>query len=93
MLSLYGSRSEERAGLFFCKKIQLFYIDQSRGTKPVLLLDDIFSEFDRTHRNELAQMIAGYQTFVTGTEEEFFIHESFAFDRVFEIKDGKSFVK
>lgn len=92
-LSLYGSRGEQRAGLFFFKKIQLFYIEQSRGTKPVLLLDDIFSEFDRTHRNELAQMIAGYQTFVTGTEEEFFIHESFAFDRVFEIKDGKSFVK
>ncbi|MDQ3098707.1 MAG: DNA replication and repair protein RecF [bacterium] len=92
-LSLFGSRGEQRAALFFYKKMQLLYIESARLMKPVLLLDDIFSEFDKTHRHELALMTQGYQTFVTGTEEEFFMNEGFGFDRVFEIKKGEAFVK
>jgi DNA replication and repair protein RecF len=92
-LSMYGSRGEQRAALFFYKKMQLLYIEKARLMKPVLLLDDIFSEFDKTHRHELALMTEGYQTFITGTEEEFFMHEGFGFDRVFEVNNGTVFVK
>ncbi len=92
-LSLYGSRGEQRAALFFFKKAQLLYIEEAREMKPVLLLDDVFSEFDRVHRTELSLLTEGYQTFVTGTEEEFFMHEEFGFDLVFQVKEGTVFVK
>ncbi len=92
-LSLYGSRGEQRAALFFYKKMQLLYIEQARDMKPVLLLDDIFSEFDKSHRHELSQMTEGYQTFITGTEEDFFLNEGFGFDRVFGVEEGQVFVK
>lgn len=92
-LALYGSRGEQRAALFFFKKMQLLYIEGAREMKPVLLLDDIFSEFDKSHRHELSRMTEGYQTFITGTEEEFFMHEGFGFDRVFSVRNGEVFVK
>ncbi|MDQ3239180.1 MAG: DNA replication and repair protein RecF, partial [bacterium] len=56
---------------------------------PVLLLDDIFSEFDRAHRHELIEMTRGYQTFITGTEEDFFMNEGFGFDSIYRVKSGK----
>lgn len=92
-LALYGSRGEQRAALFFFKKMQLLYIEKARSMKPVLLLDDIFSEFDRSHRHALSEMTEGYQTFITGTEEEFFMHEGFGFDKVYGVKEGSIFVK
>jgi recombinational DNA repair ATPase RecF len=35
-----------------------------------LLLDDIFSELDLVHREEVVKMMSGRQTIVTSAEEE-----------------------
>jgi DNA replication and repair protein RecF len=87
-LASYGSRGEQRGAVLFFKKVHLLYVGKERQTKPVLLLDDIFSEFDRGHREEIAEIVRGYQTFITGTEEQFFRQEKFEFNTVLEVKRG-----
>jgi DNA replication and repair protein RecF len=87
-LSAYGSRGEQRAGVLEFKKMQLKYIEHIRKQKPVLLLDDIFSEFDKKHRHEIALLTSGYQTFITGTEEQFFLSEGFGFDSIYRVENG-----
>jgi DNA replication and repair protein RecF len=84
----FGSRGEQRAALFSFKKAHVQYIEDIRNMKPILLLDDIFSEFDAKHRNEIASLCVGYQTFVTGTEENFFKEEEFKFDQLIRVKSG-----
>jgi DNA replication and repair protein RecF len=88
-IALYGSRGEQRAATFAFKKIQLQYVEKIRETRPVLLLDDVFSEFDRVHREQLADLTHGYQTIVSGTEDRFFTEEAFKFEKIFRVKQGQ----
>lgn len=69
-LMKYGSRGEQRLAVLFLKLGNLQYIEQKLGVKPVLLLDDIFSELDEDHRKEVVTMTKGRQTIITSAEEE-----------------------
>jgi DNA replication and repair protein RecF len=88
-ISSYGSRGEQRGGVLYFKKMQLLYVEETRKTPPILLLDDIFSEFDRAHRHEIGEIVAGYQTFITGTEDQFFRRENFSFDMILTVENGR----
>jgi recombinational DNA repair ATPase RecF len=57
---------EER--LFFCLSPRL--LEQVRNFKPILLLDDVFSELDGTRRQVLTQFLQPYQTFITTTDAD-----------------------
>ncbi len=69
-LMIYGSRGEQRLGVLFLKWGALRYMEDRAKVQPVLLLDDIFSELDREHRDEVVRMAAGRQTILTTAEEE-----------------------
>lgn len=69
-VSLYGSRSEQRMAIFWLKLQELELFEQASRQKPLLLLDDIFSELDHHNRELVMQMIGSYQTIATTTEEE-----------------------
>lgn len=62
------SRGQARALLMALKMVEIRYLETHNETKPILLLDDIFSEFDRERRNRLVGMIGEYQTILTTTE-------------------------
>jgi len=66
----YGSRSEQRLGLFWLKINELKYLEDFFKKKPILLLDDIFSELDRSNQKLIFNLIGNYQTVVTSTDEE-----------------------
>lgn len=68
-LMVYGSRGEQRLAVLFLKLGTLQYIEEKMGVKPILLLDDIFSELDEEHRIEVVKMTEGRQTIITTTEE------------------------
>ncbi len=68
-LHRFGSRSEERLGVFWLKLNELKF-HESSGTKPILLLDDIFSELDNLNKKLILTLIGRYQTLATTTEEE-----------------------
>lgn len=69
-IHLYGSRSEQRLGLFWLKINELIYLENYFEKKPILLLDDIFSELDHHNQKLIFNLIGDYQTVMTSTEKE-----------------------
>lgn len=69
-LMVYGSRGEQRLAVLFLKLGSLRYIEDKMQVKPILLLDDIFSELDSVHRREVVAMMEGRQTIVSSAEED-----------------------
>lgn len=66
----YGSRSEQRLGLFWLKMNEIHFMEEKIAIHPILLLDDIFSEFDHENKERIVRLIEKYQTVMTTTEEE-----------------------
>ena len=69
-LSMYGSRGEKRMAILGLKMGELLFLEEKLGKKPLLLLDDIFSELDEKHSEEVKRVMIGRQVVVTTTEEK-----------------------
>jgi len=69
-LHLFGSRSEHRLGVFWLKVNEIRYYEQIVKKKPIVLLDDIFSELDRKNKKLIINLISKYQTVLTTAEAE-----------------------
>jgi len=67
-IHFFGSRSEQRLALFWLKISEINFFEKHFGKKPVLLLDDIFSEFDLDHQKLVLRLIKKYQTVITTTD-------------------------
>jgi DNA replication and repair protein RecF len=65
-----ASRGEMRTLLLALKVIELKLLEEDRGVKPLLLMDDVFSELDGSRRKALTEAIKGYQTFITTTDAD-----------------------
>lgn len=75
-VKFFGSRGQQRLTILQLKLLELNYIEQKIGERPVLLLDDIFSELDEEHINLVLDMTLlrqgyGGQAIVTTTHSEF----------------------
>jgi DNA replication and repair protein RecF len=68
--ALSASRGEIRTVLLALKIIELQFVEKVRGSKPILLLDDVFSELDGARRQALTAAIGGYQSFITTTDAD-----------------------
>jgi DNA replication and repair protein RecF len=68
-LSVYGSRGEQRMAVLALKMGELYFIEAKKNIKPILLLDDIFSELDEIHRDEVLRVTKGRQVIVTTADE------------------------
>jgi len=79
----YASRGELRSIVLALKMAELKYLEN--GTPPILLLDDIFSEFDADHRAHLYHLIENYQTVITTTDREHLSAELLTKARVIEV--------
>ena len=66
----YGSRSEQRLGIFWLKMNEIHFMEEEIDIHPILLLDDVFSEFDHENKERIVRLIESYQTVMTTTEEE-----------------------
>jgi recombinational DNA repair ATPase RecF len=66
-LASRASRGEYRSLLLALKLIELNFFEDRSGNKPILLLDDVFSELDPGRQNLLLQAIQGHQTIITAT--------------------------
>ncbi len=69
-LASFGSRGEQRLAVLWMKLGELRFITETVGDKPVLLLDDIFSELDAQHRDLVLALVKEQQTIITSAEEE-----------------------
>ncbi len=64
-LAIYGSRGEQRMAVLALKLGEIYFSEDRGGEKPLLLLDDIFSELDQMHRREVLRVMSGRQVIVT----------------------------
>ena len=69
-LEFFGSRGEQRMSVLALKLAELEYYKIKRGARPVLALDDIFSELDWEHRETVLSVIGNQQTIITAAERE-----------------------
>ncbi len=64
-LGIYGSRGEQRMAVLALKIGEIYFLESRRDDKPLLLLDDIFSELDEVHKVEVLRVMQNRQVIVT----------------------------
>jgi len=69
-----ASRGETRTLVLALKVLELQLLEQIRGSRPLLLLDDVFSELDARRRQALTRFVGHYQTFITTTDADVVAH-------------------
>jgi len=65
-----ASRGETRSLMLALKIFELAMIEKTRGQKPILLLDDVFSELDGARRHSLVNHLKNHQTIITTTDAD-----------------------
>jgi len=70
-VKFFGSRGQQRLAILQLKVLELLFIEQRMGKRPVLILDDIFSELDAEHINLIFDQIGKQQTIFSTTHKEF----------------------
>lgn len=83
---LFASQGQQRTIVLALKIASVVLINEIIGNEPVLLLDDVMSELDESHREALMQFIKkNAQTFITTTNLEYFNEETLEEARVIEV--------
>lgn len=67
-LSKYGSRGEQRLAILWLKLAEVAYVQQETHDRPMLLLDDIFSELDFEHKSLVMEVVGQQQTIITSAD-------------------------
>lgn len=69
-LAFWGSRGQQRLAVLALRLGQIDYLFHTYQNRPVLLLDDIFSELDPEYRHLITQICQDYQTIFTSSEPD-----------------------
>lgn len=69
-MAQFGSRGEQRTGTLAFKLAQLEHMAKVLGKRPILLLDDVFSELDANHRAYVVGIVGKQQTIIATVELE-----------------------
>jgi DNA replication and repair protein RecF len=68
----FGSRGQQRSVTLTLKLSEIEYIEKEKGERPILLLDDIFSELDEKHKKAVMDVVENQQTILTSTVKHSF---------------------
>jgi DNA replication and repair protein RecF len=73
----HASRGEYRTILLALKLIEMDYLveDGDGAGRPILLLDDVFSELDHERQKFLLERVSDFQTFITTTKDSAVINQ------------------
>jgi len=88
-LAHFGSRGEQRYSTLAFKLSQLEYMAKFLGKRPILLLDDVFSELDATHRAHVVEVVGKQQTIIATVELENIPQAFLDSARILRVEDGK----
>lgn len=89
-LAHYGSRGEQRTATLAFKLAQLEYMAKILGKRPILLLDDVFSELDGNHRAHVVEIVSKQQTIIATVELENIPQEFLDSARILRVENGKT---
>ena len=89
-LKYYGSQGQQKIAVLSFKLSEIDIFNNISGSKPVLLLDDIFSELDLRKRNKLLKIINDYdiQSIITTTDLKNINKKYLSNSYVFSVKAG-----
>ncbi len=82
----YSSQGQQRSAVISIKFAVIEIIKKLTNNHPILLLDDILSELDKSRRDFILNSVDNTQTFITCTELQEKILNSF---KIFDVEDGK----
>lgn len=88
-LAKFGSRGETRTAVLDLKMAELQFIESKLGERPILLLDDVFSELDFSHREHVLDLVSEQQTIIAAVELD--DHLSVYFEQngqIYQVKAG-----
>ncbi len=87
----FGSQGQQRSFILAFKIAQVQDIHNCIGQSPVLLLDDMTSELDRSRRDYLYQFLRGWggQVFITTTDRKLIDSRDFSEPNFFHISNGR----
>lgn len=69
-VSKFGSQGQNRTATLSMKIAEVEILKKEKGTSPIILLDDVFSELDEKRIKFLLEYVKDYQTIITTTEIE-----------------------
>lgn len=85
---VYGSQGQQRTAALALKMAMVDLLTREDKTPPLLLLDDVFSEFDDSRKKELLILLAAKtQTLITTTEPQT-VEDLQGEIRFFHVKEG-----
>ncbi len=84
-IATFASRGQQRAALLALLLTSAKLFEQVRGERPVILLDDVLSEFDAHHQQALLTSLAGHQVMITSAHQVKLKGEA----SVWKVGDGK----
>lgn len=89
-IKIYGSQGQQKLAFIALKFAEIPIFEEKTGTKPIILLDDIFSELDKTKKNKLIQYIdKDYQVIITSNDTKDISKKILKDANIFKIQDGK----
>ena len=87
-VSSFGSRGEQRIATLALKLFEVEFIEKKLGERPLLLLDDVLSEFDRKNREHVVSLLSRQQSVITTTSPDLFPSQIIPGRKIFEVKEG-----
>jgi DNA replication and repair protein RecF len=88
-MSRYGSRGQQRTVVLSLKLAEAQYMHTQMGDSPILLLDDVLSELDKTRRKQLLEFILPFeQVLITATDLDPFEPSFLEQSAQFRVKQG-----
>ena len=84
----FGSQGQQRTAAISLKLSEIELVKRKINDTPVLLLDDVLSELDRSRQLSLFSETEGVQTFITCTGLEEFIEKQRKDNKVFHVVSG-----
>ena len=68
-IKIFGSQGQQKLAFVALKFAEIKIFEEKTNIKPIILLDDIFSELDKIRKNNLINYInSGYQTIITSND-------------------------
>lgn len=87
-LAKFGSRGEQRTAVLDLKLSEVAFTENVIGKRPILLLDDIFSELDLQHRQHVLDIINLQQTIIASVELDNFLKKKLKDATFLFVQDG-----
>ncbi len=86
----FASQGQKRSAAVALKLAQAEYLARVRRDRPIVFLDDVFSELDGDRREKLCQLVGkNYQTFLAAPQLEDLRSEFFGELRSFSLESGR----